>query len=177
VATATLIATPRPTATISTTAVASPTVRPLIVPSPSGSGTPPGIRGGEPAIPTVGPAATLSPDPRVTARLARDVTGDFKPIDETTIFAPDSAKIHLVFTTKGLAPGTRLESVWIAEKVDANVPPNFEIDRASLNVERDGDGDFSLSRPDNGFPTGSYRAELYREDALIGVFRFMVVGP
>ncbi|MGQ0659052.1 MAG: hypothetical protein ACT4NU_13370 [Chromatiales bacterium] len=89
-------------------------------------------------------------------------------------FSPDTPKIFLLATLADVPSGTKLKSVWVAEKTTV-APPDYEIDSAELT----GGGDsnkvtFSLSRPDAGWPPGEYRVELFIDGQPAGSVRFTV---
>lgn len=165
--------TPSPTATPAATPVPAVTPRPA---TPSPAATPTAI-----ATPAASPGtglATGSPTPqptdKVTAQLATGVTSAYAPVNPTTVFSPGTAKIFLVFSTTDLPQNSSLDTVWIAVKVDADVKPGYEIDRAHLAVHGSQTGDFSLSAPASGFPTGSYKVDLYLNGTLIGTYPYQV---
>ncbi|MGH9410913.1 MAG: hypothetical protein ACRD1V_15835, partial [Vicinamibacterales bacterium] len=58
--------------------------------------------------------------------------GHYEIVKPTTEFRPDSAKIACVFTVEGARLGTVITSVWIAEDVGDQAPPNFKIDEKTL---------------------------------------------
>jgi hypothetical protein len=70
-----------------------------------------------------------------------------------------------------------LKGAWIS--IDAISVPNYEIDSAEVKVLRDGpaSGHFSLSRPNNGWPVGHYRLDVYVDGRLIGSKGFSVSPP
>jgi uncharacterized RDD family membrane protein YckC len=93
-----------------------------------------------------------------------------------TEFPADTPRIFVVFTLADVPENTTLRSVWIAENV-ANVPRNTPIDEAELRGGGRNQGNFSLSRPTAGWPSGSYRVELYLADQLAATLPFTVTGP
>ena len=149
------------------TPVASPTTRatPIATPLASPTASP---------TPNLGLRRTPTPTAQVKAVLASDVTSEYAPVDPTSTFSTDSAKVYLTFTTTDLPDASTLTAVWVAEKVDADVSPNYVIDHADLKVSGSQAGDFSLSSPTAGFPTGNYRVDLYLNGTLIGSFAFTV---
>jgi hypothetical protein len=167
--TATPLATPSSTLRATPTATATP--RPPATPTPAA--TPVASPAATPT-PNLGVPRTPTPTDKVKAQLAKNVTSDYQPVEPTNVFTTDASKIYLAFTTTDLPPDSMLSSVWIAEKVDADVPPNYVIDRADLKVSGSQSGDFSLTRPTAGFPTGSYRVDLYLSGTLIGSYAFTI---
>ncbi len=69
--------------------------------------------------------------------------------------------IYCAWTADGLKTGTPIRGVWIAEDVGKAAPPNYKIDEATISLAFGGKGRFSLSKPNNGFPPGKYRLEIY----------------
>lgn len=122
----------------------------------------------------IGGRRTPQPTNQVKAQLAKSVTSDYQPIGPTTVFSTTSPKVYLAFTTTNLPANSTLTSVWVAERVDADVSPNYVIDRADLKVAGSQSGDFSLASPAAGFPAGSYRVDLYLNGTLIGSYAFTV---
>ncbi len=158
---ATPLATPKASATPTRRATPRATATPVA--SPAATPTP-----------NLGQRGTPTPTDQVKAVLASDVTSEYAPVDPTSTFSPDSSKVYLAFTTIDLPSGSTLSAVWVAEKVDADVSPNYVIDHADLKVSGSQAGDFSLSSPTAGFPKGNYRVDLYLNGTLIGSFSFTV---
>ncbi len=166
-------ATPRAAATPGHTATPRATATPGHTATPRAGATP---VASPLASPTVDPGVRGTPQPtnQVKALLAKSVTSDYQPVGPTTVFSTTSPKVFLAFTTTGLPANSTLSSVWVAEKVDADVPSNYVIDRADLKVSGSQSGDFSLASPTAGFPTGAYRVDLYLNGTLIGSYPFTV---
>jgi hypothetical protein len=110
----------------------------------------------------------------VTAVLASSVDSAGHAVDPTSTFPTDSAKIYLAFEARDLPAGTHLEAIWIAERVDAPVPAGYEVTRSTITVQGNQVGNFALSRPNPGFPTGQYHVDLYLDGSLIGTYPFTV---
>ncbi len=111
-------------------------------------------------------------DVRVKAVLATGI--DDEP---TTSFAPDTPAFHALFKTKGAEDGTKLRALWIAEDVGDTAPENSKIDEKTLTLPGDtDDGDFSLSKPEKGWPSGKYRLEIYANGTLATTLKFTVKG-
>lgn len=132
------------------------------------------------ASPIASPAADLgapgtpTPTNKVKAQLAENVSSDYLPVNPTTTFSTSSPRVYLAFSTTNLPANSTLSSVWVAEKVNANVTPDYVIDKAELNVSGSQSGDFSLSSPTAGFPSGQYRVDLYLDSTLIASYPFTV---
>lgn len=97
--------------------------------------------------------------------------------DSTTTFAADTPKIFAFFETKGVQNGDKLRGVWIAEDVGDAAPKETKIDEPTINAKGDlDDGVFSLSKPNNGWPVGKYRLEIYVGDKLAQTVKFTISG-
>lgn len=120
---------------------------------------------------------TALADPEVTAAvLGTAVSDDDNVANPVDTFAVDTPAIYCAFKIEGIDGDVTIRSVWIAEDVGKVAPPNYKIDEASLKLSGDGDGKgkFSLSKPNNGFPVGKYRVEIYLGDKLAKTVPFTV---
>ncbi|MBI1790609.1 MAG: hypothetical protein HYR60_24020 [Acidobacteria bacterium] len=119
--------------------------------------------------------------PRVTdAVLGQDklgTTNGLEIVNPATVFRPDSPQIMCVFKVEGAGLGTIARSVWIAEDVGKAAPPSYKIYEMSLAIPFGNSGAFSLSRPDKGFPVGSYRLEIYLGEKLAKTLKFGIRKP
>jgi hypothetical protein len=114
---------------------------------------------------TITPAAK-----KLSIILAKDTTGEM-----TTKFNSDVSKLYARWQASDLAKGTKLRSVWIAEDVGEVAPPNYKVDETTVVTPAPpSSGTFSLSRPNAGWPIGSYRVEIYADDALIETLKFTI---
>ena len=69
---------------------------------------------------------------------------------------------------------TKLSAAWIAEKTDA-APANYKIDSTDLTAKAGMDeATFTLSKPNNGWPVGKYRLEIYLGGKLVKSMPFSV---
>ena len=94
---------------------------------------------------------------------------------ETTTFSADAAKVYAAFKTKGAKDGDKIRGVWIADDVGDAAPKGAKIDEKTLNAEGDTeDGEFSLSKPTNGWPIGKYHVEIYVNDELVTKLNFTI---
>lgn len=112
---------------------------------------------------------------RITkAELGTDRTDKFEIVNPTTVFRPDTAQVVCVWKTEGVKPGTTVRAVWIAEDVGKVAPPNFKIAEASDAAAVS--GSFYLTKPNNGFPIGKYRLEIYLGAELARTVPFTVAA-
>ena len=90
-------------------------------------------------------------------------------------FPPETPKVFATFKTKGAEKGDKIRGVWIADDVGSAAPANTKIDEGSVTLEEDtNNGQFSLSRPNKGWPPGKYRVELYANNELATKVNFMI---
>jgi hypothetical protein len=96
---------------------------------------------------------------------------------ETTTYAADVPKIFAMFKTKGLSDGDKIRGVWIADDVGEAAAKGTKIDEKTLKAEGDTeDGEFSLSKPINGWPVGKYHLEIYVNDELATKVKFTIAA-
>jgi hypothetical protein len=114
---------------------------------------------------------------RITeAAIGLGTTGKDEIVNPTTQFAPDVPKIFCTWVARGVDGDTAVRGVWIAEDVGDVAPANYKIDEATLKIPGNATGTFSLSKPNNGFPIGKYRVEIYLGDDLAKTIPFTVKG-
>ena len=90
------------------------------------------------------------------------------------IFAPTAAKIYLKGKLIDAPPSAKLKTAWIAEKTSV-VPPNYTIDTIETTAAAmKGRADFSLSKPNAGFPVGDYRVDLSINDKVVQSVKFKI---
>ena len=127
-----------------------------------------------PATPAAVPSTTAAPasagTPVVESAIARD--SDTPP---ATTFAADVPKLYAFFKSTGTKTGDSLRAVWIAEDVGDAAPKETKIDEATLSADKnDFTGAFSLSKPNQGWPVGKYRTEMYLGDKLASTAKFTI---
>ena len=117
-------------------------------------------------------------EPRITEAVLGqdrvDKPNGYEIVKPGKVFRPDSPKIVCVFKVEGAGIGAKTRSVWIAEDVGKVAPPNYTIAEKSLVLPFLDRGTFSLSKPNNGFPVGSYRLEIYLGDKLAKTLKFRI---
>ena len=125
-----------------------------------------------PAAPTstAGAAPASSANPVVQSAIAKD--SDTPP---ATTFASDVPKLYAFFKSSGTRKGDTFRAVWIAEDVGAAAPKETKIDEATLAADADDFGAaFSISKPTNGWPVGTYRTEIHLGDKLASTAKFSI---
>jgi hypothetical protein len=76
------------------------------------------------------------------------------------------------FRRKGLKANL-YKGTWIAEKV-AGAKPNYVIASAEARLGTEPVVVFSLDRPNNGWPAGTYRLEIRADNKLVHTERFLI---
>jgi hypothetical protein len=97
--------------------------------------------------------------------------------DETeTTFAADTPKIYLSATiTDDVASGSKLTVAWISVDSGGAAPANYKIDEVSFDVGAiDNHLDASLSKPNNGWPVGTYQVEIIVDGTVAETVDFSV---
>ena len=90
------------------------------------------------------------------------------------VFTPTTPKIFLSSKLADVPTGAKLTGTWIAEKTKA-APPNYRIDSVDLTVgPLMNQANFSMSKPNAGWPAGDYRVELFINGKLASTVRFKV---
>ena len=109
-------------------------------------------------------------DLKVRVAIAKD--SETRP---ATVFPSSIPKLYAFYLTEGTEKGDKIRGVWIAEDVGSAAPKNTKIDEATLTGDRDDfGGAFSLSKPNNGWPVGKYRVEVYVDDDLEATAKFTI---
>jgi hypothetical protein len=89
-------------------------------------------------------------------------------------FSPDTEKVYLSAQLVDVPRRAKVTSSWIAVSTQV-APPNYLIDTAEITVAgRVNVANFSLTRPDNGWPVGSYRVDLAINGRKAGSASFKV---
>ena len=84
--------------------------------------------------------------------------------------------VYVVSDLSNGVAGNIITSKWYAENV-SGVDPNFLIDEADINVTEEsfnGTIYFYFEPPTDGWPSGTYRVEVYFNGALTGTVTFQV---
>lgn len=112
----------------------------------------------------------LAGDVKVKVAIAKD--GETRP---ATVFPSNIPKLYAFILTEGTEKGDKVRGVWIAEDVGSAAPKNTKIDESTISGDKDNfGGAFSLSKPNNGWPVGKYRVEVYVDDDLEATAKFSI---
>jgi len=94
----------------------------------------------------------------------------------TTTFSSDTPQIFARWKGHRLGKGAKVRAVWIAENLGEDFPPDYKVDEASAIAESPtSHGAFTLSRPDDGWAVGDYRAEFYVDDVPVETVKLKIV--
>jgi hypothetical protein len=108
---------------------------------------------------------------KLSVSFAKDQAGK-----ASTTFSPDTPQIYARWQGQRLRRGAKVRAVWIAENIGEDVPPDYKADEASAIAESStAHGAFALSRPDDGWAIGDYRAEFYVDDVLVETVKIKIV--
>lgn len=109
-------------------------------------------------------------DPKVRVAIAVDT--ETRP---ATVFAPNTPKLYAFILTEGTEKGEKARGVWIAEDTNGTAPANYKIDEGIFIGDKDDfRGAFLITKPNNGWPVGKYRVDVYIEDELSGSTKFQI---
>ena len=93
-----------------------------------------------------------------------------------TTFSSDTPQIYARWQGYRLRKGAKVRAVWIAENIGDDAPSDYKVDEASTIAEGPtAHGAFTLSRPDEGWPPGDYRAEFYVDEVLVETAKLKIV--
>lgn len=116
-----------------------------------------------------------SSDGMASPRYSDVVVSDAKDGKATSTFKVQAAKVFLRAKLVEVPAGSTVRSDWIAVKTQV-APPNYKIDSVTLKVGPGGTRvDFSLNRPNAGWPEGDYRVALFINDKPAGEATFRIV--
>lgn len=105
------------------------------------------------------------------------LTGDKYSRDEKTVFAPDSPAIYAIYRIVAAGPA-KIKVVFWADGVEGLDTKTKLLEKTATIAEK---GEFMGAipalKPANGWPTGSYRVELFIGDTLSKTLPFKVAKP
>lgn len=83
--------------------------------------------------------------------------------------------IHLNTDIEDVESGSKVGAAWIAVDSGGAAPPNYEIDEVARDVGLLGNHFHAyLSRPNNGWPMGTYEVQLTVDGKLVETVPFSV---
>ena len=83
---------------------------------------------------------------------------NFEPVGITDTYSPETPNFHLSGQMNNVPSNTKVGVDWHYLEAE-----NTWIDSYILEVEQDRNVHFSLTRPENGWPKGSYEARIFIE--------------
>jgi hypothetical protein len=94
-------------------------------------------------------------------------------------FSTDAPVIYAAWMLIGAQKGDVVQGIWIAVDSGGVAPPNYRIDAASYTVpEVDRNtgvwGNFALSRPNKGWPKGTYEIQMTLNGKLVARHGFRI---
>ena len=93
----------------------------------------------------------------------------------STTFASNIPKLYAIFKTEGAKAGDKIRGVLIAEDVGDVAPANTKVLETILEMDGDTEtGDFTFSKPTNGWPVGKYRLKISLNDELATTANFTI---
>lgn len=108
---------------------------------------------------------------KISVSLAKDRFGK-----GTTTFSADTSQIYARWQGHRLRKGAKVRAVWIAENIGDDFPQDYKVDEASTIAESPtAQGAFTLSRPEDGWAAGDYRAEFYVDDVLVETVKLKIM--
>ncbi|MDR3442056.1 MAG: DUF4189 domain-containing protein [Legionella sp.] len=123
-------------------------------------------------------------DTTLTDQYALDNVGPAKKV-----FAKDTPKIYVIWQSDQLKAGQKIKSVWIADDTHNAAPANYKIDEAEFTLEAGmkgqilshlpggyWDGKFTISKPNNDWPLGTYHVAIYVDSQLVKTIPFSIDG-
>lgn len=89
------------------------------------------------------------------------ITDDKERAVEKTVFTPDTPAFYAVYVLADVPPNTPVKAVWFGENLQG-YQPDIKIGEYELPLGGPkNEGNFSVGRPDKGWPIGTYRVELF----------------
>lgn len=135
------------------------------------------------AAPAVVPAtvpAPAAPAPKFDCVLTDSVDSSGHPGAAKASFSGSTPMLYLICESDQVKKGQVVKTEWIADDTNNAAPNNYKIQEKSVDVSRDpakGEvftANFSLSKPDKGWPAGTYHAQVYIDNAPLQAVKFSV---
>jgi len=97
------------------------------------------------------------------------------PINVTDQFSPDTPEIHNVLGLENVQAGTKIKADWIG--INIADTPNLNIGSLEVVLKgTDKKAQFTLMKPETGWPVGKYKIDIYINGKLATVVPFSVAG-
>jgi len=97
----------------------------------------------------------------------------YEAVKPGQVFPNDTPQLFCVWTADA-GQGTEIRGVWIAEDVGKIAGPNHKIMEVSEKMPFSKVGNFSLTKPNNGWPVGKYRVDIYIGGKLVKAVPFAI---
>ena len=113
----------------------------------------------------------------VSVTTCESVSGDnLIPINIRESFTTSTPEVHAIVKLNGVKTGSIIKGVFVS--IDAIATPNYEIAASESECYRDGEATahFSLTRPDNGWPAGNYKIDVYVDGQLTTIKTFAITA-
>jgi len=126
------------------------------------------------------PSFAADTQPKFDCTLTDKKADDGTPGDAKTSFAPTTPVIYLLCSSDEVKKGQSIKAAWIAIDTNNAAPANYKIAEKGMDVDKSlaegetWDTDLSLTKPNNGWPVGSYKVELYVDGVVSDTFNFTV---
>lgn len=104
--------------------------------------------------------------PKFECTLTDQMSKDEKPGSNKDTFTTSTPEIFLVCTTADVKKGDVVKALWTAVNTNKVAPDNYQIAEKEVTVDQDlaqGNtftSNMSLSKPDKGWPVGTYKVDL-----------------
>ena len=109
-------------------------------------------------------------------RFDGSVVSDVKGGKAKSTFSPTTPMVFFNARLVDVKSGSVLRSDWVAEKTKV-APPNYKIDSTQVTVgPLTNNVDFTMSKPNAGWPAGDYRIDLFIDGKPAGSVKFRVAS-
>jgi hypothetical protein len=118
--------------------------------------------------------------PKFDCTLTDQLSANKEPGEAKSTFTKTTPMIYFVCSSSNIQKSQSVKSVWIAADTHNAAPANYKIDEKTIQVPDNFTSDqtftanFSLSKPNNGWPAGNYHVDLYVNNQLIQSMKFNV---
>lgn len=112
--------------------------------------------------------------------LTDTVSEDGTPGDNKDTYTTTTPEIFLICDTTAVKKGDVVTGAWTAINTNNVAPNNYLIAEKEVPINDDvkegvsSNTNLSLSKPNNGWPVGTYKVDLYLNDKLVDTYNFSV---